>query len=129
MKQFVLVIDDDPIDCLIAQKVLESTNLTYEIVIKNSGSAAIELLTRLLQTKQRPPDHIFLDINMPGMDGFEVLQELVSRFEQELTTKIHFLTSSIYYKDRERALINKWVSNFFIKPFSVEKVLEVLVGQ
>jgi CheY-like chemotaxis protein len=127
MKQFVLVIDDDPIDCLIAQKVLESTNLTNEIIIKNSGSDAIELLTCLLQTDKRLPDHIFLDINMPGMDGFEVLEELIVKFERELTTKIHFLTSSIYYKDKERALINRRVSNFVVKPFTVEKVLNVLI--
>src|SRR5688572_12932368 len=127
MKQFVLVIDDDPIDCLIAKKVLESTDLTYEIVIKNSGSDAIELLTCLLQTKQKFPDHIFLDVNMPGMDGFEVLEELIVKFERELTAKIHFLTSSIYYKDKERALINKRVSNFITKPFTVGKVLSCLL--
>jgi CheY-like chemotaxis protein len=65
---------------------------------------------------------------MPGMDGFEVLEELIVKFERELTTKIHFLTSSIYCKDKERALINKRVSNFFIKPFSVKTVLTVLSG-
>jgi CheY-like chemotaxis protein len=128
MKQFILVVDDNPVDCLIAQKVLESTDLKYEIVFRNSGSAAIELLSCLLQTKQKLPDHIFLDINMPGMDGFEVLKELISKFEQQLTVKIHFLTSSIHYKDRERAFINKWVSNFLIKPFSVEKAMKVLSG-
>jgi CheY-like chemotaxis protein len=127
MKQFILVVDDNPVDCLIAQKILESTNLTNEIVIRNSGSAAIELLTGLLQTNQKLPDHIFLDLNMPGMDGFEVLQQLISKFERELTAKIHFLTSSIYYKDKERALINKWVSNFLIKPLTNEKVLNCLL--
>jgi CheY-like chemotaxis protein len=129
MKQFVLIIDDDPIDCFIAQKVLESTRLTNKIVIRNSGRAAIELLTCLLQKQQKLPDHIFLDINMPGMNGFEVLQELISRFEWELTTKIHFLTSSIHFMDKERALVNKQVSNFVVKPFTAEKVLKVLVGQ
>jgi CheY-like chemotaxis protein len=127
MKQFILVIDDDPIDCLIAQKVFESTNLTNEIIIKNSGSAAIELLTCLLQTNKRLPDHIFLDINMREMDGFEVLHELISKFERALSAKVHLLTSSIYYKDKERALINKWVSNFVIKPLTSEKVLNCLL--
>jgi hypothetical protein len=59
MKQFVLIIDDDPLDCLIAQKVLGLTNLTNEIIVKNFGSAAIELLTCLLQTNKRLPDHFF----------------------------------------------------------------------
>jgi CheY-like chemotaxis protein len=65
---------------------------------------------------------------MPGMDGFEVLEELIVKFERELTAKIHFLTSSIYYKDKERALINKRVSNFVTKPFTVGKVLSCLSG-
>ena len=64
---------------------------------------------------------------MPGMDGFEVLGELMVKFERELTAKIHFLTSSTHYKDKERASINMRVSNFITKPFTVEKVLKVLI--
>jgi CheY-like chemotaxis protein len=74
------------------------------------------------------PDIIFLDINMPVMDGWDFLNELdtISSI-QNRKPFISVLTSSLAYEDKERALKSKWVDKFIIKPLSrqlIEQVLE-----
>ena len=66
-KAFILTIDDDEINNMLLGAILEEE---YEVVSILSGEKAIEFL------KGRKPDLILLDLNMPGMNGFQVLEYL-----------------------------------------------------
>lgn len=63
----VLIVDDEP---ELTEVVREYLQDHYEVVVANNGAAA------LASFRQRRPDVVFLDINMPGASGVEVLKEL-----------------------------------------------------
>jgi CheY-like chemotaxis protein len=68
-----LLIDDDPITNFLHEKVVTKMNITEDIRIAINGKEALEIIEGLCQCGEGCPDLIFLDINMPVMDGFEFL--------------------------------------------------------
>ena len=75
----VMLIDDNEIDNFINQKMIEGCNFAERIYVHTSGKSAIEFLCNLARIKEVPeeliPEIIFVDINMPIMDGFQFLEE------------------------------------------------------
>ena len=119
----VLLIDDNPIDNLVNQKLIERANLAETIIVKDSAVSAIEYLKSHCDQPESIPDTIFLDIRMPEMDGFQFLEEF-DKLPPEVTSKvtIYMLSSSIDPKDISRANENKYVAKFLTKPLSIEKL-------
>jgi CheY-like chemotaxis protein len=117
----VLVIDDNETDLLIARIVIEKSGFKGNIVTKNSGKAALEYLNTISSNFESWPNIIFLDINMPVINGFAFLFEY-EKFSEKLRTisKIAVLTSSDNRTDMERFLINDGVIDFVSKPISIE---------
>ncbi len=108
-KQCVLVVDDHP-------KVLRFIEIDlklrgFEVVTTTSGSEALELV------KSGKPDIVLLDIIMPGMDGFEVLQKL--RDFTQLPV-IAFSASPGNYHDAMRL----GASDFMAKPFQPDEMVK-----
>ncbi len=83
MKNIVLVVDDDKTNLMLAQKILIPT---YRIAATNSGAAALKYL------ENNQPDLILLDINMPVMDGFEVMGR-IREMEGKKDIPVIFLTA------------------------------------
>ena len=75
----VMLIDDNEIDNLINQKMIEAANITEHIYTHTGAKSAIEFLRNMEKLEnvadQVLPDVIFLDIDMPLMDGFQFLDE------------------------------------------------------
>lgn len=125
MKRFnsTLIVDDDPISCFINQKIIERANLTEHIVVKENGAEALEYLMKdfsgNVENKDKP-DLIFLDLNMPVMDGLEFLQKfkaLDSKYWENV--EIVVLTSSNNQSDIDNT--KKYnVTAYLNKPLSVE---------
>lgn len=67
MKKHILLIDDDEDDAIFLLDALDRVNISYKCTWAKNGEQAVSQLTYLT------PDIIFLDINMPGMNGFECL--------------------------------------------------------
>lgn len=124
-----LVVDDDPISCFINQKIIELTNITKHVKIVHNGAEAIKFIHNSIAESSEDlvlPDLIFLDLNMPIMNGFEFLtifQDLPSEYRNEV--KIVILTSSNSIADRDRAKGFN-VARYINKPLTMESARSLL---
>jgi CheY-like chemotaxis protein len=91
----VLIADDKPTGRELVRTVLENTG--YTVIEASDGHEALR------RARESRPDLIILDLHMPGLDGFGVIQEL-RRDPQFAETPIVALTASAMQGDRERAL-------------------------
>ena len=125
--QKILLVDDDAVANFLSESALQEMNLSEQVHISHNGEEAlnyiIEHCSKDTSNTGNCPDLIFLDINMPVMDGFEFLEA----FEKTHTTKVpvFILTSSNNFKDYERAK-NFDVAGYLIKPLTEDKIRDVL---
>lgn len=128
--KFTLVVDDDPISCFINQKIIELTNITQRVEILHNGAEAMSLIRKSIQDpieNRELPDLIFLDLNMPVMNGFEflsVFQGLPPTYREEV--QIVILTSSNDITDRNKAKHFN-VSRYINKPLTIETVRSLFI--
>lgn len=117
----VMLVDDNDTDNFIHKRVIELTGFAGNIIVKNSGKSALEYLENNKNSLDQLPDIIFLDINMPIVDGFVFLFEY-ENFPEELKTKckIVILSSSDSKRDIDRIVDNEYVISFITKPLSEE---------
>ena len=117
--KFVMLIDEDDIDNIINQKIIESNNFSEKIQVHQTGGEALDYLRKHEKTPDSLPDLIFLDINMPIMDGFQFLEEVEKRGTAVLDKcKIIMLSSSISPRDIDRAASNRFVKKYLNKPLN-----------
>src|SRR5690606_39581165 len=123
----LLLIDDDEIFTFLTKRTIEETNLVEKIKIFGNGQDALEFLERAIAHKEPLPDIIFLDINMPILDGWGFLEEFIS-IKPFLGKKvmIFLVSTSISPHDIERAHNISEVSAYIIKPLTKEKFLNIL---
>ena len=132
MKDFfteaVLLVDDNDTDNFIHKRIIELAGFSKNIIVKNSGKSALEFLESNQITPENIPGVVFLDINMPIVDGFVFLFEY-DNFPEEIKQKckIVILSSSDNKKDIDRIVDNEYVVHFITKPLS-EESLEELKG-
>ncbi len=112
----VLVIDDEPEITEIVQTFLAESG--YQVLVENSSQNAVEKARRF------KPDVILLDIMMPGVDGYDICQQL-KKDPEFADTPIIFLTGKDRGDDMGRSF--KSGGDMFIKkPFSCERLLEIV---
>ena len=125
----VMLIDDNEIDNLINQKMIEAAVVAENIFLHTSAKSAIEFLRNIenLDVAERVlPDVIFLDIDMPLMDGFQFLDE----FEKlnnavKKKSRIVMLTSSINPQDFTRSKKYNSVRQYLNKPLTNESIVNL----
>jgi CheY-like chemotaxis protein len=121
----VMLIDDNEIDNLINQKMIESASLSKHIFSHTGAKSAIEFLRNVEKVKDTTmlPDMIFLDIDMPLMDGFQFLEEFEKLTEKtKKHCRIVMLTSSINPQDVNRAKKYPYVQQYLNKPLTSDNL-------
>ena len=124
----VMLVDDNDTDNFISQKIIELNGFADRVIAKNSGKSALEYLEANENNSAELPDVIFLDINMPIVDGFVFLFEF-ERFNDELKKKckIAILSSSDNKRDIERIVDNDYVVKYITKPLTQDALSEISI--
>jgi CheY-like chemotaxis protein len=117
--ELVMLVDDNDTDNFISRRIIEITKFSDNVVIKNSGKSALEYLQENKFEKSKIPDIIFLDINMPIVDGFVFLYEF-EKFEHQIKDKckVVILSSSDNKRDIDKIVNNDHVIKFITKPLT-----------
>jgi CheY-like chemotaxis protein len=119
----VMLVDDEKYDQLIYKRVLDRSGLVGTV---HSFTYAEEALVFLKQKNRPKIDVIFLDINMPRMNGFEFLQTASAELQDSFTDAvIIMLTTSLDPKDQDRANEFEIVRDFINKPLTIEHVQKI----
>jgi CheY-like chemotaxis protein len=117
-----ILIDDDPIINLVHKRVIQKVAEAETIDIFSSGIRALEYF----KTSDSDPQMVFLDINMPEMNGFEFLDELIKdKNIRKEGLSIYIVTSSLNNKDRQTAKRYPILKGYLGKPLNIEGVLKL----
>jgi CheY-like chemotaxis protein len=123
----ILLIDDDPDDNFLHQMVIADSGQCDEVRIAEGGSQALRYLQSIDHPDYVRPDILILDINMPGMNGFEFLAEY-QKLESVLKSRlvVLMLTTSLNPGDTEQA--RRWddVKAYRTKPLTKTMIHEMV---
>lgn len=121
----IMLVEDNAHDNFFHEREIRKTTLTTFVLTKNTGKEAIEYI----KSKEDPqPDLIFLDINMPVMNGWEFLEEY-NLLDKELQCGaiIIMLTTSDNDDDIAKAKAWSFVADYISKPLTKEIMEDIIV--
>ena len=126
-KKRIMIIDDNLIDQMITAHVLRSNTTNEEILIMENAFSALDYLETNKNNLNVIPSLILLDLDMPGMSGYEFLQHF-KNFAQELKDlcRIIVLTGSDIQADLDRVEADPYVSKLINKPLSKNQLIPML---
>jgi CheY-like chemotaxis protein len=124
MIETVLCVDDDPITLMLSKMILNKAFFCKELVTAKNGEEAIHYFENLLHNKdiENYPKLLFLDLNMPVMNGWEFLDNFIEKKLHHTFTeiKVIILSSSVDPNDIEKSKIYPIVIKFLPKPINKE---------
>jgi CheY-like chemotaxis protein len=121
----ILLIDDDDIFIFLTKRVLMNTGLVKTIDVCKSAIDAVQFLSS--QKNDSIPDMIFLDLNMPGMDGWEFLENYQLLLpELKNPPLLYVISSSIAENDYDRAMNIHGVNGYLSKPLEITQIKTLL---
>lgn len=121
----IILIDDNESDNVFHEIIIKAAGFAGELLVFDGGVKALDYL----QTADlERPTRVFLDINMPGMDGFEVARRAKPLLQGKPAVVLLMLTSSASPQDRERAAAISIIQGYLTKPLTVDGVRELLAA-
>lgn len=113
-KSKILVVDDSSVNNLLFQAILEENG--HSVLLTFNGNEALKIAIK------EEPDLILLDIMMPGMSGFEILEKIVSDDKLKHIPVI-MVTAKIDNTDKKKAL-EMGAIDYIVKPVDIDNTLE-----
>ncbi|HWB25924.1 MAG TPA: response regulator [Chitinophagaceae bacterium] len=126
-KLHILLVDDDRIYQFAARKTIEATGFADKILIYSNGEEALNYLRNSVKDSALLPDVIFLDVNMPIMNGWEFLDQyssLVKNLSKPVI--IYVVSSSVDEFDVSKSRQYDTVKGYIVKPVLREKFRQIL---
>ena len=123
----IMLIDDNSDDNFYHERIIKKNKAAEKVISIESGAEAIEYLKKKKEHEHTHPELIFLDINMPGMNGWEFIEEY-RKLDHELQSKviITMLTTSDNPDDFTRAKSLGLQDDFKTKPLTEKMLYEIL---
>jgi hypothetical protein len=124
---FYLLIDDDAIYNFVHAKIIKQLDEAAELVDFTSGSEALLFIEERFSSEKAEPTVVFLDLTMPELSGFELLdalQELPSDWTSKMS--IYIITSSLSEKDVQKSKEYPVIKGYIGKPLSFDRLKEVI---
>lgn len=112
-----MLVDDNSIANFVMKKVISNVDRSLSICDYTDPEKALNIIGEV------NPSLIFLDLNMPVLDGWQFLEGMA---ERNMQNKVYILTSSTSELDRQRSATYKNVVNFLNKPIAQDKVAAIL---
>lgn len=129
LKKFnrVLLVDDDDDANHFQEKVFRKYNFAENIDKVLNGVEALDYLNKCIAGEHDLPEVIFLDLNMPRMDGWAFLEKY-NQFSESVKSKIMLiiLTSSVNPDDEQRAKNNPDVKGYKNKFLNKDQLSEII---
>ena len=121
----IFLVDDDHIYQFTAKKTLESMGLSGQISTFSNGEPAIEFIPAHISEPGALPDIIFLDINMPVMDGWQFIEEF-QKLKPAKKIALYMVSSSVDESDMQRSKEYKVIDDYIIKPVGRSRFEQLL---
>jgi CheY-like chemotaxis protein len=123
----IALVDDDKIFQLTSARMIEALDLSRKILQFSNGEEALQYLKSYADDSDNLPDFIFLDINMPYVDGWMFLADYaIIKDSLKKDIQIFMISSSIDQRDILRAQKNSDVRDYIVKPVSPEKFRDLV---
>jgi CheY-like chemotaxis protein len=115
----VVIIDDDPIFIFLLERMLTKIDFAEELVVYQESDLALQAIAENSEVHPTIPDVLFIDINMPVLDGFDFLTAL-RRLSLSQRIHIYMVSSTCDPRDLEKVESFAEISEFLMKPVNSE---------
>ena len=116
MKKKIMVVDDEPDQILTVKLILEDLSDRYEVIGADSGMQCLELLKN-----NQIPDLIFLDVMMPGMNGWDVAAEIKKNPKWNKIPLVFLIAKTDSFSKTFGGIVSE---DYITKPFEIKELKE-----
>lgn len=128
-KKNICLIDDDQIYQFLCKKTFEKSAYVRSLMIFSNGKEAIDFFMEHKSHTSDLPDVIFLDLDMPLMDGWQFLDEYIPMKEDIVKEMVIYIaTSSTHPVDLSKAKEISDVKGYLIKPITTESFNKIMAA-
>lgn len=123
----VCIIDDDPIIIYGSKRIMKELDFSSDILVFSNGKEAIDSFITMNDEGRQIPELIFLDLNMPVMNGWDFLENFMKLPPEAIEqVSVYIISSSIDPMDLERVRDYPVVNDYILKPLKSRDVQAVV---
>ncbi len=116
----ILLVEDNPGDIFLLKEAFNFENVNVDLKIIKDGAAALDYLFNSVATKAEiEPELVILDLNLPKVNGIEILQQIKS--DENLKKMRTIVLSSSRYEEDVTTCINLGAANYYVKPLDFDE--------